>query len=183
MGLLLGPKYTLLQTPSKEYIAASPNWRRVRPSTVGNTLTMINPTSKKHNYPFNVWIRTNKGMLRGGASTSGIKVGKSVFTVARTNSTHTWSIQIASIMKYQNNVGQDWVCWKLQWICMCVYFCVCVCMSVSEVAGEGDTFCTLGVKRSWNWRGQPEVDTKFSSNCKRMTFAEHHKIQQKNLTG
>lgn len=45
-------------------------------------------------------------------------------------------------------------------------------MSVSEVAGEGDTFCTLGVKRSWNWRGQPEVDSKFSSNCKSVTFAE-----------
>ncbi len=34
-------------------------------------------------------------------------------------------------------------------------------MSVSEVAGEGDTFCTLGVKHRWNWRGQPEVDSKF----------------------
>lgn len=64
-----------------------------------------------------------------------------------------------------------------------MFIFVCVCMSVSEVAGEGDTFCTLGVKRSWNWRGQPEVDSKFSSNCKRMTFAEHNKIQQKNLIG
>ena len=29
------------------------------------------------------------------------------------------------------------------------------------MAGEGDRFCTLGVKHSWNWRGQPEVDSKF----------------------
>ena len=39
-------------------------------------------------------------------------------------------------------------------------------MSVSEGAGEGATFCTLGVNASWNWRGQSEVDCKFPSNCK-----------------
>lgn len=67
-------------------------------------------------------------MLRGGASTSGIKVGKSVFTVARTNSTHTWSIQIASIMKYQNNVGQDWYVESFsEFACVFIFVCVCAC--------------------------------------------------------
>lgn len=55
---------------------------------------------------------------------------------------------------------------------MCV--CVCVGLSESEVAGEGDTFCTLGVKHSWSRRGQPEVHSKFPLIVERATFTQCH---------